>query len=357
MGVAIIRNAKHTLGRLTWVYNHNERKNINYSNKEINKEKTKYNYWLKKPENPYVKEFFLIREKYNLSGMLRKNSKAVCEYVISSTNGYFEEIGPEETKRYFEEAYNFVKEYKSLGEEYIISAVVHMDETNPHMHLTYIPVVHKINSMTGGKFDKVACSEFWSERLSYGILHDNFHEYMTSKGFVLDRGEADGVKFIPVRKLKTLTNYESQKLEFQMTKIQIVETDDIEVLKAEYKKIVHRMNNVARQYAKVKAIIENNVSKMEYLQEENNRLATEYKIEKQKNTWYRFCIEKVFECTSILFSFPIERLKSICSKFIESTKDEHKNVDTEDENTDSEKNDNKENEKQQEKILEPEKVL
>ena len=76
MGIAIIRNAKHTLGRLTWVYSHNERKNTNYSNKEINKEKTKDNYWLKKPENPYVKEFFLIREKYNLSGMLRKNSKA-----------------------------------------------------------------------------------------------------------------------------------------------------------------------------------------------------------------------------------------------------------------------------------------
>ena len=68
-------------------------------------------------------------------------------------------------------------------------------------------------------------------------------------------------------------------------------------------------------------------------------------------------MEKVFECTSILFSFPIERLKSICSKFIESTKDEHKNVDAEDENIDSEQNDNKEDEKQQEKILEPEKVL
>ena len=33
MGIAIIRNAKHTLGRLTWVYSHNERKNTNYSNK------------------------------------------------------------------------------------------------------------------------------------------------------------------------------------------------------------------------------------------------------------------------------------------------------------------------------------
>ena len=56
MGIPIIRNVKHTLGRLTWVYRHNERKNINYSNKEIDETKTKNNYWLKKPENPYVKE-------------------------------------------------------------------------------------------------------------------------------------------------------------------------------------------------------------------------------------------------------------------------------------------------------------
>jgi cysteine synthase A len=34
------------------------------------------------------------------------------------------------------------------------------------------------------------------------------------------------------------------------------------------------------------------------------------------------CINKVFECTSILFNFPIERLKSISANFIESTKNE-----------------------------------
>ena len=56
MGIAIINNAKHTLGKLSWVYRHNERKNTNYSNGEINKEKTKENYWLKKPNNTYVKE-------------------------------------------------------------------------------------------------------------------------------------------------------------------------------------------------------------------------------------------------------------------------------------------------------------
>ena len=104
------------------------------------------------------------------------------------------------------------------------------------------------------------------------------------------------------------------------------------------------------------AIIENNVSKMEYLQEENNRLAAEYKVEKQRNIWYRFCMEKVFECTSILFSYPIERLKSICSKFIESTKDEHNKVDLEDESSDSNNSEIVED-KEKEKIFESEKVL
>ena len=324
MGIPIIRNVKHTLGRLTWVYRHNERKNINYSNKEIDETKTKNNYWLKKPENPYVKEFFLIREKNNLFGSLRKNSKAVCEYVIGCSDNYFEEIGAEETKRYFEEAYKFDQNYKDLGEKYIISAVVHMDETNPHMHLTYIPVVHKVNPMTGGKFDKIACSEFWGQRFSYSNLHEAFHNHMIDAGFELERGAFTKIQFIPVSKLKVLTNYEAQKLELQMNKPEEeIETDDINVLREEYKRVVKKINNISRQYAKVKAIIENNVKKMEYLFEENERLSSNYRAEKQRNSWYKFCINKVFECVSILFNFPENRLKSIAGRFIESTKEEN----------------------------------
>ena len=96
-----------------------------------------------------------------------------------------------------------------------------------------------------------------------------------------------------------------------------IETDDIDELRKEYKRVIKKINSISRQYVKVKAIIENNVEKMEYLQEENCRLSKGYKEEKQKNSWYKFCINKVFECTSILFNFPIERLKSISANFIE----------------------------------------
>ena len=54
----------------------------------------------------------------------------------------FYRIGEQETKRYFNECYKFICNYKNLGEENIVSAVVHLDEGTPHLHLMFVPVVH-----------------------------------------------------------------------------------------------------------------------------------------------------------------------------------------------------------------------
>lgn len=51
----------------------------------------------------------------------------MCEMVFTSDQKFFDKIGYEESKRYFEESYKFICEYKNLGERNIISAVVHMD--------------------------------------------------------------------------------------------------------------------------------------------------------------------------------------------------------------------------------------
>ena len=65
--------------------------------------------------------------------------------IFTSDKEFFDNIGEEETKRYFETAYNFVAEYKNLGEQYIMSAKVHMDEETPHMHLIfYLLFIQKI---------------------------------------------------------------------------------------------------------------------------------------------------------------------------------------------------------------------
>ena len=68
MSYAIIRNAKYKRENLKGIYRHNERKNFNYSNKNIDKEKSYLNYALKKPMCSYEKEFDRLKEEYNLRG-------------------------------------------------------------------------------------------------------------------------------------------------------------------------------------------------------------------------------------------------------------------------------------------------
>ena len=158
MSYAIIRNSKYTMDKLNVLFRHNERKNSAYSNKEIDREKSKSNYSLKKCFKPYTKMFNDIRRQYNLKGQIKKNSNVACEYIITSDKEFFDSIGEEETKRYFETAYKFVIGYKNLGEQYIVSAKVHMDESTPHMHLVFLPVVHNFDKKSGKMIDKISCS-------------------------------------------------------------------------------------------------------------------------------------------------------------------------------------------------------
>ena len=171
MSYAIIRNTKYKRENLKGIFRHNERRNKNYSNDNIDKEKSYLNYSLKNPKYSYEKEFDRIREKYNLKGQIKTVSNIACEYIITSDKEFFEKIGENETKRYFETAYKFVCEYKNLGEQYILSAKVHMDEQSPHLHLVFLPVVHT-QDKKGNNIDKLACSEFWKAKDSYRQLQN-----------------------------------------------------------------------------------------------------------------------------------------------------------------------------------------
>ena len=79
------------------------------------------NYSLKDSKFTYEKEFDRIRKEYNLKGQIKTVSNIICEYLITSDKTFFDTIGEDETKRYFEAAYKFVCEYKDLGEQYILS--------------------------------------------------------------------------------------------------------------------------------------------------------------------------------------------------------------------------------------------
>lgn len=230
MSYAIIRIEKYKRSNLNGIYRHNERKNTNYSNNNIDSKKTQLNYHIKECSNAsYESEFEDIKEKQKLQGQIKEVSNIACEYIITSDNEFFHSIGTEETKRFFEEAYNFACNYQNLGKDNVISAVVHLDEDTPHMHLMFIPVVQSL-SKDNAPINKIACSEFWKGKNSYSKFQDSYYSYITSKGFKLERGVPSDIKHVSVQDYKKITNFDKVK-ELAEKPTQIVQVKEISEIK------------------------------------------------------------------------------------------------------------------------------
>ena len=106
MSYAIIRNDKLTRVGAQGSYIHNDRRSKGHSNKDIDPTRTHLNFWCKKNELTYIREFDKMKKKYDLKGTIRSNSNIMCEMMITSDNAFFDKIGLEETKRYFKKVIN-----------------------------------------------------------------------------------------------------------------------------------------------------------------------------------------------------------------------------------------------------------
>lgn len=303
MSYAIIRNTNYKIKNLNGIYRHIERKNTNYSNKDINKNSNIKNYSLKVPSSTYEKLFNSIKEKYNLKGQIKNVSNVACEYIITSDKDFFDSIGIEKTQKFFKTAYSFVCNYKDLGEQYILSAKVHMDEKTPHMHVVFIPVIHT-KDKNGNDIDKIACSTFWKGKDSYKYLQDNFHKYMQKSGFNLERGKNKGNKHLSMEQLKSLSNYEKMKKEIEKTPIKESNTTSLELVIAENKKLVKHCNRL-REYCIASS---NTFDKCLQYEKEIKRLKKENSKlkDKIKNLIVKF--NEFTKLISLKFSIPLKEI-------------------------------------------------
>ena len=87
--------------------------------------------------------------------------------------------------------------------------------------------------------------------------------------------------------------------------------------------MIRKFKTLAKQYTKVKVIHENNQSKIERLEKDYEELENEYEQIEKTNRWLRHYINKTFECVSVLFDYPIDRLKRIVNNFVKGMKDKN----------------------------------
>ena len=159
------------------IQSHNNRERESHSNPDINYERSSHNYDLHEPVAVNYSEAIQNRiDDLLLVKAVRKDAVQMCGLIVSSDREFFWKIGPEETRRFFEESKSFLTEF--VGAENVISAMVHMDEKTPHMHFLHVPVT------PDGRLN--AKNIYTRESLKK--LQTELPKYLQSRGFDLQRG-------------------------------------------------------------------------------------------------------------------------------------------------------------------------
>ena len=108
------------------------------SNPQIDSSRTYLNYHIIYPMKRYME---IINERLSVLELKRKiRSDAILmnSFIVTSDGEFFKGLPPWEQREFFRDCAEFFSD--KYGEENMISAIVHMDETTPHMHLNFIPI-------------------------------------------------------------------------------------------------------------------------------------------------------------------------------------------------------------------------
>lgn len=178
MSYAIMRLKKIKAENIGGTDKHNERKNENYSNPDINKSLSHENIRLIECDSYKKAINKQIKERYTSSRSIRKDAVLGVEVVFTSDKEFFDKLSPEKEREFFDKSLQFLKDF--AGEKNVVSAIIHKDEKTPHLHCVFTPITNDgrlhFKSFINGKFE---LSKF----------QDKYYNYI-SKDFDLKRGES-----------------------------------------------------------------------------------------------------------------------------------------------------------------------
>ena len=117
----------------------NERdENYQGSNPQIDCERTSDNYHLIYPQGKYIDMINKRLATLTLKRKIRSDAILMNSFVLGSDGEFFKGMRAWEQHAFFEDCARFFMD--KYGYENMLSAVVHVDETTPHLHLNFVPI-------------------------------------------------------------------------------------------------------------------------------------------------------------------------------------------------------------------------
>ena len=266
---AIMRFAKYKGPEIGNIEAHNERTKEKYaSNPDVDTSRSKYNFHLVEPPGKYRTES--ERQMAAAGCRTRKDSIRMVEALFTASPEFFKGKKRAEIRVFFEEALHFLEQHQS--KETIISAVVHMDEKTPHMHLCFVPLTED---------GRLSAKDIMGNKKKLTWWQDEFWKHMVKKFPDLERGESasqTGRDHIPPRVFKEMTRLTKQKAKLEELLAGIgafnakSRAAEIAALLDKYIPAVEQMHSTMKKYqvAFTETTVENKKLKLENAQLEQS---------------------------------------------------------------------------------------
>lgn len=282
--------------------------NRTYKNQKIDHSKTHLNYNLA-PKHTDMTDYEYMKKRCEEFKILkRKDVNWLVSWVITMPTDY---KGSREL--FFREAYNFME--NKYGKDNVVSAYVHLDETSPHMHFCFVPVVFDKKKQEY-KVNAKQCIN----KTELKQIHPQMQEYLETKlqtkVNILNGATAEGNKTVEqlkneekIKEKAILELIQNPTAEIKKSVIEqlpeekkesIVE-EEIEIVKEDLKKdpqFIQLCQNKAilenKELLELEVQIENLKGKKDYIEEsiaeleiqhkkQRKELAEEFEKEKQRN--------------------------------------------------------------------------
>ncbi len=206
MSYTILRFSKQKGNPARAIQAHHEReKEIYKSNPDINLEKSKDNIHLITPSTSYKQE--VDTRIANAKCRVRKDSTRFVDTLITASPEFFMNRPLSFAVEYFRKALEFMK--TKIREDCIFSAVIHLDERTPHLHLCFVPLTND---------NRLTAKEILGNRAGLSRWQDDFHEYMQRDYPELERGissQLTGRKHIPTSIYKSAFKLKDMQSEIE----------------------------------------------------------------------------------------------------------------------------------------------
>lgn len=329
MNYAIFRSKPiKSTNALAGIGAHDNREKEKYkSNPDIDLTRSHENIELVPCDKKYVEKFYEITAPYKeewdermkterperkrtFTKMVNDGKNVVAdELILTASHNFFNDMSREDITKWGNKCMDFV--YKDIGynKNQIISAIIHMDETTPHLHVVAVPLIKRFDKRSNKERYTLSKKTYIHDKMHLSELQDKYHKRMVDNGYDLLRGESKfGREYIPVNELKKVTRWLNKDLNTRHEKL------DNAVLQLEDNMKSNKELFLDKEYVKIKKETFESIN--EVINETKNVMEVQPKLES--------AFKKVDGFTSSYKSLQMTTKK--LNKEVESLKDDNEKL-------------------------------